>query len=197
VSVDVQDHHQDHHDGAKVAARTERRWAIGSVIIIVVMTLLAAYAGLHQATMPQSQVQTTDPTRLHLAGEFVESNLGTEIGADGSVTVRAIGQQYSFTPACILVPAETPVTLRATSADVVHGILIQGTNINTMLVPGYISEQAMRFSSPGDHLMPCQEFCSFGHEGMWGKVKVIDKAAFAARARDAVKAGGRLSCVGE
>jgi cytochrome c oxidase subunit II len=41
--------------------------------------------------------------------------------------------------------------------------------------------------------MPCQEFCSFGHEGMWGKVRVIDKAAFAAR----TKARGRLSCVGE
>ena len=26
--------------------------------------------------------------------------------------------------------------------------------------------------------MPCQEFCGFGHEGMWGKVKVIDKAEF-------------------
>jgi cytochrome c oxidase subunit 2 len=26
--------------------------------------------------------------------------------------------------------------------------------------------------------MPCQEFCGIGHQGMWGKVKVIDKAAF-------------------
>ena len=41
--------------------------------------------------------------------------------------------------------------------------------------------------------MPCQEFCSFGHEGMWGKVKVIDKTDFANRA----KSGGRLSCVGQ
>jgi cytochrome c oxidase subunit II len=183
----------NHHDSAAIAARTERRWAIISVIIIVAMTLLAALAGLHRTTMPQARVETTDPSRLHLAGEFVESNLGTEVAADGAVTVRAIGQQYSFTPACILVPVDTPVTLRATSADVVHGILVQGTNINTMLVPGYISEQYMRFSATGEHLMPCQEFCSFGHEGMWGKVKVIDKAAFAARA----KAGGRLSCVGE
>jgi cytochrome c oxidase subunit 2 len=83
--------------------------------------------------------------------------------------------------------------LRSTSADVVHGIMIQGTNINTMLVPGYISEQSMRFDKTGDYLMPCQEFCSFGHEGMWGKVRVIDKAEFASRA----KSGGRLSCVGE
>jgi cytochrome c oxidase subunit 2 len=183
----------ERHDGTAVAARTERNWAMISIVIIIVMTLLAAAAGLHRATMPQARVETTDPARLHLAGEFAESNLGSELEANGSVTVRAIGQQYSFTPTCMLVPSDTPITLRATSADVVHGILIQGTNVNTMLVPGYISEQFMRFSKAGDYLMPCQEFCSFGHEGMWGKVRVIDKAAFADRA----KSGGRLSCVGE
>ena len=184
---------QDDHRGAEVAERTERRWATISVVIIVVLALLAAFAGIHQVTMPQARVETTDPTRLHLSGEFVESNLGTVLESSGAVTVRAIGQQYSFTPACILVPAQTPITMRATSADVVHGILVQGTNVNTMLVPGYVSEQFMRFEKTGDYLMPCQEFCSFGHEGMWGKVKVIDKAEFASRA----KSGGRLSCVGE
>ncbi|MGB6433526.1 MAG: cytochrome C oxidase subunit II [Bradyrhizobium sp.] len=184
---------QEGHHGADVAARIEKRWATISIAIIVVLAVLAAFAGIHQATMPQSRVETIDPTRLHLSGEFVESNLGSILESNGAVTVRAIGQQYSFTPACILVPAQTPVTLRATSADVVHGILIQGTNVNTMLVPGYVSEQFMRFEKTGDYLMPCQEFCSFGHEGMWGKVRVIDKAMFASRAKN----GGRMSCVGE
>ena len=183
----------DPHQGAEIAERTERRWATISVIVMIVLPLMAAFAGIHQATMPQARVETTDPTRLHLSGEFMESNLGTAVEPNGAVAVRAIGQQYSFTPSCILVPAQTPIVLRATSADVVHGILIQGTNINTMLVPGYVSEQFMRFDKTGDYLMPCQEFCSFGHEGMWGKVRVIDKAEFASRA----KSGGRLSCVGE
>ncbi len=184
---------QDDHHGAAIAARTEKRWAAVSVIIIVVLALLAAFAGIHRATMPQARVETIDPVRLHLSGEFIESNLGSVLESNGTVTVRAIGQQYSFTPACILVPAQTPITMRATSADVVHGILVQGTNVNTMLVPGYVSEQLMRFEKTGDHLMPCQEFCSFGHEGMWGKVRVIDKAEFEGRAKN----GGRLSCVGE
>ena len=183
----------DAHQDAEIAERTERRWATIAVIIMFVLASMAALAGIHQATMPQPRVEIIDPTRLHLSGEFTESNLGTVVEPDGAVTVRAIGQQYSFTPSCILVPAETPMLLRATSADVVHGIMIQGTNINTMLVPGYISEQSMRFDKTGDYLMPCQEFCSFGHEGMWGKVRVIDKAEFASRAKN----GGRLSCVGE
>jgi cytochrome c oxidase subunit 2 len=61
-----------------------------------------------------------------------------------------------------------------------------------MLVPGYISVQAARFERTGDYLMPCQEFCSFGHEGMWGKVRVVDKAEFEA----AAKTKRRLSCAG-
>jgi cytochrome c oxidase subunit 2 len=39
--------------------------------------------------------------------------------------------------------------------------------------------------------MPCQEFCSIGHEGMWGKVKVIDKPSFIALATKTK----RVSCV--
>lgn len=167
-----------HEHGHDIAVRTERNWAFVAILIIVVLAGMAAFAGIHQATMPQAVVETIDPTRLHLGGEFVEANLGSAVEADGSVTVRAIGQQYSFTPACILVPAQTPITIRATSADVVHGLLVQGTNINTMLVPGYVSVQSATFKAPGDHLMPCQEFCSVGHEGMWGKVKVVSKDEF-------------------
>ena len=63
--------------------------------------------------MPQSRVETVDPRTLHLKGEFIDSNLGSAVEADGSVTVRAIGQQYSFTPSCILLPTET---LRSCSA---------------------------------------------------------------------------------
>jgi len=179
-----------HEKGIKIAERVERMWATLSVLIIVFLAGMAAFAGVHQATMPQATVETIDPTTLHLDGEFTESNLGSAVEDDGSVTVRAIGQQYSFSPPCIVVPSETPITFRATSADVVHGFLIQGTNINTMLVPGYVSVQKATFKRAGEHLMPCQEFCSVGHEGMWGKVKVIDKEQFLSETADK----RRLSC---
>jgi cytochrome c oxidase subunit II len=181
----------DHGLGEAVAARIERRWAVLSIVIVGLLVGMATYIGIHQATMPQGRVETANPKTLHLSGEFVESNLGSAVEADGSVTVRAIGQQYSFTPQCLVVPAETPIKFRATSADVVHGFLIEGTNINTMLVPGYVSDLPVRFKAPGDHVMPCQEFCGIGHQGMWGKVKVVDKADFAKLAA----AKRRLTCV--
>jgi cytochrome c oxidase subunit 2 len=108
-------------DGEHVAARIERRWASLAVVIVVFLIAMAAAAGIHQATMPQAQVELADPRTLHVSGEFIESNLGTELEPDGSVMVRAIGQQYSFTPQCIVVPTDTDVKFRATSADVVHG----------------------------------------------------------------------------
>src|SRR3984957_5460971 len=169
---------EQHDLGEAVAARVERRWATLSIVIVGLLAGMAAFIGIHQATMPQGRVETADPRTLHVSGEFIESNLGTAIEADGSVTVRAIGQQYSFTPQCVVVPANTPVTFRATSADVVHGFLIEGSNVNTMLVPGYISIITTRFARPADTYMPCHEFCGTGHEGMWGRVRIIDKADF-------------------
>jgi cytochrome c oxidase subunit 2 len=171
--------------------RVERRWATASVAIVVLLVAMATFAALHLAAMPQGRVETVDPRTLHLGGEFIESNLGSAVEPDGSVTVRAIGQQYSFTPSCIVLPAGTPITFRATSADVVHGFLITGTNVNLMLVPGYVSSLKARFDAPGERLMPCHEFCSVGHEGMWGRIKVIDKVAFARMATER----RRLSCV--
>jgi cytochrome c oxidase subunit 2 len=187
----MSDSHPSHNAGAEIAERIERRWASVSIVIVVILAGMAAFAGIHQATMPQARVETVDPAKLHISGEFVESNLGSAVEPDGSVTVRVIGQQYSFTPQCILVPADTPITFRATSADVIHGFLIQQTNVNTMLVPGYLTVQNARFARPAEYLMPCQEFCSFGHEGMWAKVKVIDKSEFLSTAANR----RRLSCV--
>ncbi len=181
----------DHDEGAAVAARVERRWTIMSACLVGFLVGMAIFAGFHRAVMPQAWVETANPRTVHIAGEFIESNLGSALEADGSVTVRALGQQFSFTPQCLLVPTDTPVTIRATSADVVHGFLITGTNINTMLMPGYISILPVKFKTPGEHTMPCQEFCGLGHEGMWARVKVIDKASFATMA---VKQR-RLTCV--
>lgn len=179
------------HDGADAAARIERRWGAISVALIALLVVMAAFAGIHQAVMPQPRVETADPRTLHIAGEFIESNLGSALEPDGSVTVRAVGQQYSFTPQCILVPTDTPITFRATSSDVVHGFLIEASNVNTMLVPGYVSTATARFAAPSERNMPCHEFCGMGHEGMWGKIEVIDRAAFLRLAAER----RRLTCV--
>ena len=181
------------HIGPDPAERVERRWATISIAIVALLVIMAAFAGIHEAVMPQTRIETVDPRTLHIAGEFIESNLGSAVEPDGSVTVRAVGQQYSFTPQCIVVPTDTPVTFRATSADVVHGFLIEHSNINTMLVPGYISTISTRFKTPGEVYMPCHEFCGVGHEGMWARIRIVDKTDFQKQAADR----RRVDCVAQ
>ena len=178
-------------NGEDVALAAEKRWAIvvSAIILAIVASMIAT--GLHWAAMPPSRVETVDPRTLHLAGEFMESNLGTAVATDGKVTVRVVAQQYSFQPACVVVPADVPVTFRATSSDVIHGFVVTGTNANVMLVPGFVATFTTTFRRTGDHAMPCHEYCGTGHEGMWAKVQVIPANDFRARAGR----GQRLDCV--
>lgn len=119
-----------------------------------------------------------DPLSLHLSGEFVENNLGTEQDADGSVTVRMIAQQYLFVPHCILVPAGVPVHLRITSADAVHSLTFNGTEYAVKVLPGTISEAELRFPRAGEYKTVCREFCGAGHYAMRSEVKVVPRDQF-------------------
>jgi cytochrome c oxidase subunit II len=177
--------------GEHVAVAAERRWGIVVAMIIVTLVGVMVVTGLHWAAMPPSRVETIDPRTLHLAGEFVESNLGTSVAADGKVVVRLIAQQYSFQPQCLLVPAGIPVTFRGTSTDVIHGFVVAGSNANVMLVPGFVATFTTTFRKVGKHAMPCHEYCGSGHEGMWSNVQVVAADEFRARAGR----GERLSCV--
>lgn len=133
-----------------------------------------------------------DPLSLHLSGEFVEGNLGTEQDPDGSVTVRMVAQQYLFVPHCILVPAGTPVHLRITSADAVHSLAFNGTDYNVKVLPGTISEAQLRFPNPGEYKMPCREFCGAGHYAMRSRLVVVARDRF-----PALGAGERGNCAAQ
>jgi cytochrome c oxidase subunit 2 len=159
-------------------ARTENRWLIVMGGMLVVMMAVVVVTGVTNALHPPSNVETVDPTTLHLGGEFAESNLGTAVELDGSVTVRLIAEQYAFVPDCARVPVNTPVKFRLTSTDVIHGFLLPATNVNTMVMPGFIAEVRTRFTRPGVYNMPCHEFCGDGHHGMWARVSALPKEQF-------------------
>lgn len=159
-------------------SRTENRWVAIMLSMLGVMMAVIVVTGVTHAMHPPSNVETIEPTTLHLGGEFAESNLGTAAEPDGSVTVRLIAEQYAFVPDCARVPADTPVKFRLTSPDVIHGFLLPATNVNTMVVPGFVAEVRTRFSRPGTYRMPCNEFCGYGHHGMGARVSVVPKEQF-------------------
>lgn len=128
--------------------------------------------------------QGLDPASLHLAGEFVESNLGTAHEADGSFTVRMLAQQYVFVPQCVLVPAGVPVHFRITSADVVHSLNVSGTDLNLEAVPGTVSQRTTEFPIVGEFQAPCREFCGAGHFAMRARFEVVPREQLAGMRTD-------------
>ena len=168
--------------------RTELLWAFGVGVFVAAALSTIVFTALTMGINPPSNVEQVDPKALHLSGEFAEQNLGTSVAPDGSVTVRAIATQFMFLPRCIAVPSNRRVTLRFASPDVIHGLLITGTNVNTMVIPGYVAQIHTEFTRTGDLLMPCHEFCGLGHSEMWATVRVLREEEF--------KPGpdGRISC---
>jgi cytochrome c oxidase subunit 2 len=89
-----------------------------------------------------------------------------------------LAQQYSFVPNCLTLPADTLIKFRVTSPDVIHGFLLVGTNVNTMVLPGFVAEVRTRFAKAGEYTLPCDEFCGLDHHDMWARVTVIPKDQF-------------------
>jgi cytochrome c oxidase subunit 2 len=178
-------------ESGRVAARFELAWALLVGGIIFVLLFMVVFTAVHYRSMPPSRVEVIDASTLHIRGEFVQENLGTAVDANGQVIVRVLAEQYAFRPNCIVLPEGVPVTFRATSSDVVHGFQVFGTNINSMVVPGYVSTFKMTLDGVGERLMPCHEFCGVGHAAMWARVQVIPLTEFQTRARKE----RRLSCV--
>src|SRR5512141_3448532 len=101
---------------------------------------MVVYSAIAMNVHPPSNVEVIDSTRLHLTPEFAEDNLGVRREKDGTVVARVVMARYMVHPQEIRLPADTPIVLRAASADVLHGLHVAGTNIATQVVPGYVSQ---------------------------------------------------------
>ena len=167
---------------------TELRWAalVSALVLLILGAIIFAAIAMH--INPPSNREYVDPKTLHLSGEFTEANLGTRVDPDGQVVTRIIATQFAFVPQCVVLPADREVTLRFASPDVIHGILVTGTNVNTMVIPGYVSQVHTTFRRTGDLLMPCHEYCGLGHSQMLATVRVV--------AADQFRPGpdGKVSC---
>jgi cytochrome c oxidase subunit II len=168
--------------------RAETHWAVAVSLFVLIIFGLTLFAALVLHRNPPSNIERIDPATLHLTGEFTEPNLGTRVEQNGQVTTRIVATQFAFVPPCVVVPEGRDVTLRLASPDVIHGILVSGTNVNTMVVPGFVSQVHTVFHTTGDLLMPCHEFCGFGHSQMLARVHAVPAEQFRPDAE------GRVSC---
>ena len=148
----------------------ERLWMWAAAGIIAVFLVTIGIATFGYAVRPPSHVETIDPKTVLAEPRF--QNLGAAVQPDGSVRVTMAALTFAFLPAEVHVPVRKPVTFRITSLDVTHGFDIAGTNANTMVVPGYVSQFTYTFDKPGEYLLVCHEYCGVGHHTMQGKIVV-------------------------
>ena len=143
-------------------------WAAGALVVFFLAAIFVT-AGV-QAVQPPSHVETVDPTTLGEHPEFANPVVTTR--SDGRVMVPVVASMFFFSPDPIEVPANVPVTFRLTSADVIHGFQIVGTNGNAMAIPGYVSQFTLTFARPGEYEIACNEYCGLMHHAMVGKLFV-------------------------
>jgi cytochrome c oxidase subunit II len=117
----------------------EKKWIyviLGMAGLLVGIIIIDA---LFHGINPPSHVETIDSARLHLSEEFAEDNLGVQVDESGNITVRIVAGRYGFYPKQVTVPSGTTLTFRWASMDVLHGIHLPMTNMNTMILPGYVA----------------------------------------------------------
>jgi cytochrome c oxidase subunit II len=143
-------------------------WTAGALIVLFLGAIVATAAA--QAVQPPGHVETLDPTTIATHPEFGTPVVSTR--PDGSIVVPVVAGMFMFSPDPIEVPANVRVTFRITSADVVHGFQVVGTNANAMAIPGYVTQFSVTFSRRGEYLIACNEYCGLMHHAMVGKVVV-------------------------
>jgi cytochrome c oxidase subunit II len=99
---------------------------------------------------------------------------------DGRYEAVIIGRAWQFQPAELRVPPGVEIVFPATATDVIHGLNIEGTRLNMMLIPGQISQNRYTFREPGEYLVICHEYCGLGHHMMAGRIIVEEGAAVTA-----------------
>jgi cytochrome c oxidase subunit 2 len=143
-------------------------WLAGGLILVFLGAI--AVTAARQAVAPPSHLETVDPTALATHPEF--GSPAVNVLPDGRVVASVVASTFSFAPDPIEVPVGRRVTFRVTSADVLHGFQIIGTNANAMAVPGYVSQFSVTFDRPGEYVLACNEYCGVFHHAMVGKVIV-------------------------
>lgn len=151
----------------------EKIWMGAAAVLIVVFLVAIVVVAASQAVHPPSHIETIDPEGVYDHPEFGDP--GVTVRPDGSVVVVAVAEMFAFTPDPIRVPAGKPVTFRLTSPDVIHGFEVVGTNANSMVIPGYVSQFTVTFPEPGERLVVCHEYCGLLHHEMMGKLIVEEE----------------------
>jgi cytochrome c oxidase subunit 2 len=108
-------------------------------------------------------------------------------------TVRIEAQDFAFTPGTIGVNPGDRVTIELASGDYVHGLHIEGYDVNLIADPGRPASATFVADRPGTFRLRCSVTCGSLHPFMTGRLRVgppVDFVRSLVLAALAVLAGG-------
>ena len=149
-------------DSARRIPGVEKRVLVASLIFAGAMLALLAYAAIRLGISVPTCVTNVKPFQ---DGELIRV-------APGRYEAHVVAKKWSFIPSPIKVEKGSVVDFYVTSKDIVHGFMIDGTEVNLMALPGVVNYAQARFDKPGKHQIICHEYCSTGHHDMAGYVEV-------------------------
>lgn len=158
----------------------EKLWLGMGLLLIVGFIGTVTYGAVGAGVkMIDDSGENVNPDALGDHPEFGEPGV-YEAGPD-EYDVYVVAQQFAFRPGTgdpIEVPANSTVTFHVTSADVIHGFEVVGTNANTMAVPGEVATFTVEVEEPREYGILCNEYCGAAHHAMEGTLKVVPEDEF-------------------
>ena len=143
--------------------------SVGAALLVGCMAALL-YANVAMGIHLPGDAGQVDPATVETMPPF--DNPGVRQIGENEYEAVVLGVAWQFIPREIRVPAGSTVTFIATSLDVLHGLHVEGTRLNMMLIPGQVSKNRVTFREAGEHLIICHEYCGINHHTMFGKVIV-------------------------
>jgi cytochrome c oxidase subunit II len=162
---------------AKIIAFEKAFLATGLVLLGMCFIALI-YVSVAMGIALPGRVGQVEPTMLNQTPPF--DSPGVRQVGPNAYEIVVIGYAWGYTPRDITVPVGADLTFISTSRDVIHGLNVEGTRVNVMLIPGQISRVNYRFREPGEHLLICHEFCGIAHHAMYGRVFAVPADEFEA-----------------
>jgi len=119
------------------------------------------------------------PTCLTDIKPFQKGELITH--APDHYELHYVARMWKFEPEDVVIPAGSTVDIYLSTPDVTHGLILTGTDLNLMAVPGVVNYARVKFDRPRVYQLLCHEFCGTGHDRMAADLRVVDTATFNAK----------------
>lgn len=145
----------------------EITWTIATAIILLFVGV-SAYVVLTSPYI-SSEAATINETTDAEAVEVLSYQWGWQFSYDDA-NITTQGQ--------LVIPANETVTLRITSADVLHSLFIPKLGIKKDSFPGEYTTVRTKATKPGSYRAYCTELCGVGHSRMQATVTVVNQSAY-------------------